>query len=76
MREHVEPTAEEARAIASLKRLARKWPRSLWLFSASGTLCVMRRGEDGEHAITDQEGIDSAYLIDVIQGIDNDGGDW
>lgn len=33
-------TPEELRAIRSLQRLARKWPPSLWLFSASGALRV------------------------------------
>lgn len=44
----LEPTLEEKRAIASLKRLAKRWPSSLWLYAASGSLMVMRCGEEGE----------------------------
>lgn len=71
----IEPTAEEKRAIASLKRLAKKWPKSLWLFSGSGSLCVMRYRQDGERALVDDGGMDSDYALATID-IPNDGGDW
>lgn len=70
-----ELTQEERRAISALKRLAKKWPRTLWLFSASGTLNVMRTGEDGGHVILATEGIDPDYSITTID-IPNSGGDW
>ena len=41
------PTDEERRAINTLKRLARRWPDSLYLYSAAGSLCVMRKEPDG-----------------------------
>jgi hypothetical protein len=66
-------TAEESRAIASLQRLAERWPQSLMLFSASGSLCVMRNEHAGEHG---DIGRDSSKVIVTIQGIPNDGGDW
>lgn len=66
---------EERKAIAALKRLAKMWPASLWLFSASGSLVVMRCNEQGEHAHRG-EGIDQDYIVATIQGIPNDGGDW
>jgi hypothetical protein len=68
-------TAEEKKAIAALKRVAAKWPQSLWLFSASGNLCVMRYGPDGKRAM-DGSSVDQAYKIDQINNIPNDGGDW
>ncbi len=76
----MELTHEEKRAIAALKRVAKMWPKSLWLFSASGTLCVMRIDEYGHHAHTTdtagrEGGINRDYFIDSIN-IDNDGGDW
>lgn len=73
----IEATAEEERAIRSLERLARRWPSSLWLFSASGVLNVMRKGPDGGHAFLGGEGsgIDPGYSLATIS-IDNDGGDW
>lgn len=68
-------TPEEKKAIAALKRLEKTWPSSLWLFSASGTLCVMRKGEDGEHVTTSTNSVDAEYHLASID-IENDGGDW
>jgi hypothetical protein len=66
-------TREEVLAIAELKRLAKRWPQSLMLFSASGTLSVMpNNGEDGFKGT----GRDSEQVITTIHGIPNDGGDW
>jgi hypothetical protein len=69
------PTKKEEAAIAELKKLAQKWPKSLWLFSASGTLCVMRCGPDGGQVTTPGGGMDQSYILDTIK-IPNDGGDW
>jgi len=68
-----EPMTED-QAIAALHKLAKRWPPSLWLFSACGTLCVMRFGENGEK-VWSGTGVDQAALVDVID-IPNDGGDW
>lgn len=76
-------TKEERNAIASLKRLAKRWPKSLWLFSASGTLNVMKCDEAGEQVMRPEYrgcaggggGVDSDYRVDTIE-IPNDGGDW
>ena len=57
-------TKEEQKAIASLKRLAKKWPSSLTLFSHSGSLNVLKNNCG-----------DIPVDIDVIVGIRNDGGD-
>lgn len=75
------PTREEQKAIDSLNRIGKKWPKTLWLFSASGTLCVMRKGENGEQVTTDigkhgGGGMDQDYVLATIPGIQNDGGDW
>jgi len=71
-------TPEEKKAIAALKRLAKKWPDSLWLFSAQ-SLHVMRKTEDGRHAYGGENvsstGIDPGYIIATID-IEADGGDW
>jgi len=71
-------TKAEESAIRSLKRLAKKWPSSLWLFSASGSLLVMRTGPSGDHVTTGgpDGGIDRAFIVDEIYGISNDGGDF
>ena len=69
------PTPEEAKAIKEFKALAKRWPKSLWLFSASGGLQVMRKDAQGGHAHTSSDGIDPDYILDSIN-IENDGGDW
>jgi hypothetical protein len=60
----IEITKDEQKAIKSLERLAKKWPKSLSLFSWSGTLLVMKRIDDGRLG-----------CVEEISGINNDGGD-
>lgn len=73
-------TKEEQKAINSFKRLSKNWPKSLWLFSASGTLTVMKK-KDGKRVMTTDSGnavgggVDPDYIVDTIK-IENDGGDW
>ena len=67
--------AEERRAIRRLKSLARVWPETLWLFSGSGTLCVIKKDENGKRVMTEAGGVDQRYVLDHIN-IENDGGDW
>jgi hypothetical protein len=61
---------EEERAIAALQRLARKWPRSLKLFSWSGSLVVV----PADAPLGEMDDPSSAVLA-AINGIPNDGGD-
>ncbi|MDX2458703.1 MAG: hypothetical protein QNM00_01310 [Gammaproteobacteria bacterium] len=80
-RSDIDLTDEETKAIASLERVAKKWPKSLWLFSASGSLNVMKKREDGTKAYLQPdpqnrgEPVDQDYSITTIN-IENDGGDW
>lgn len=75
-------TTEEKTAIKALQRLAKKWPKSLWLYSAAGSLHVMRRREDGAPAGTtfkargsDYGGVAPEFIAATIK-IANDCGDW
>jgi hypothetical protein len=68
-------TPEEKKAIAALKRVAKQWPKTLWLFSANGTLNVMHKDAKGHHAKLPNDGMDPDYIVDTIR-IENDGGDW
>lgn len=74
-------TPEERRAVRALERVAKKWPASLWLFSASGRLHVMKCKSDGSRAFLpgsyaiDDGGVDPAYDVCTVH-IPNDGGDW
>jgi len=69
-------TLEEKMAIALLEKAARHWPESLWLFSASGSLLVMKK-KDGERVMLPGLGgaIDQSWEIACID-IENDGGDF
>lgn len=69
-------TPEERAAVNALEAVARKWPPSLWLFSASGTLCVMKCGPGGERMMTPGGGYDPEYHTPTAVHIPNDGGDW
>ena len=72
----IELTDEEKKAIRALKRVAKIWPDSLWLFSASGSLCVMRNDENGDRVVDPiYGGVEQEYIVDNID-IENDGGDW
>jgi len=71
----MEPTKEELKAINSLKRLAKKWPKSLWLFSNGMGISIMRCGPDGGQATNEYGGMDQDYILDSVN-IPNDGGDW
>ena len=58
-------TTEEAKAINSLRRLAKKWPQSLRLFSCSGTLLATKANSHGIQA-----------TVAYVEGIPSDGGDF
>jgi len=70
-----EITNEESEAIKALNRLAAGWPSGLWLYSANGSLCVMKKTAAGARATTRDGGFDPSFCVDTI-AIENDGGDW
>lgn len=67
-------SAQEREAIAALHSLSKKWPKSLWLFSASGSLLVMKK-KKGVRATTRHGAMDSEAAVATID-IENDGGDF
>jgi hypothetical protein len=72
---HFTLTKEERAVIIALKRIAKRWPKTLWLFSASGELHVMRNDENGDRVFLPTDGVDQEYVVDIID-ISNDGGGW
>lgn len=68
-------TPEERKAINELKRVSKRWPSSLWLYSANGELHIMKKGDQGEHAVLSHGGLDPDYSVGTVP-IENDGGDW
>ena len=71
----MELTKQERNAIRGLKGFARTWPSSLWLFATGTQLCVMKKNDEGQHAVTGNGGVDPAYVAGSID-IESDGGDW
>ena len=69
------PTSNEELAIELLRKVARHWPKSLWLFAADGELCVMKKTEENQKATTHTGGMDPDYILAAID-IESDGGDW
>jgi len=69
-------TKEERNAIATLKRLADRWPASLWIFAGGdGQLSVMRLDGNSKKAVTNSGGFDPEYVVADID-IPSDGGAW
>jgi hypothetical protein len=71
----IELTSEELKAIKRLQNAAKNFPKTLWLFSASGILYVMKKDKNGKHAMLSHGGVDQEYIIARVE-IENDGGDW
>jgi len=67
-------TDAEVRAIMSLHRLAKRWPRSLKLVSMGGSLYVIRADDERFHDPYNE--VRTEAVIQHIPGIPNDGGDW
>lgn len=72
-------TAEEKSAIRALQRLARRWPKTLWLFAGDGAkIAILKTGPDGERMRTKEgggESVDQNYIVGFAE-LPNDGGDW
>jgi hypothetical protein len=72
----IELTKQEQDAIRIFRALANKWPDTLWLFSASGSLHVMKCGKNGEHIHNQDGSVDHNYVVGTVDGISSSGGDW
>ncbi len=70
------PTKKELEWIEDFKKLAKRCPKKIWLFSASGTLHVMKVPKDGNEMNDGVGGgVNADNSIDTVD-ISNDGGDW
>ncbi len=68
-------TKSEEKAIELLKKAAKHWPGSLWLFAAGNQLHVMRKDKFGKIAMESNGSIDQDFVLESIN-IEADGGDW
>lgn len=69
MTKRINLTVEEKQAINDLELLAKKWPKTLTLFSLAGNLIVLKIPKGHK------EGAFLQYEVADINGIPNDGGD-
>lgn len=67
-------TKKEEEWIKEFKKICKKCPKKLWLFSANGTLNIMKTPDDGE-TLNDNGGCNQDNVVDWAN-ITNDGGDW
>lgn len=68
-------SSDERRAIASLKRLAKRWPKSLVLFAGNGGLSVLRAAPGGGLPMTERGTVDGDREVAEVD-IPADGGGW
>ena len=66
----------EKQIIKALDRLNGDWPDDLFLFSQSGTLHLMRKGEDGNPVVLGSGVYDQEMIVKSWYDIENDGGDF
>jgi len=71
----MELSRKEINAIATLKRLAKRWPDTLWIMSAAGTFKVMKMGPNGFPVMAGSGTYDQNFDVATVD-IPNDGGDW
>ena len=71
----IEINKEEEKWIAALRRLCKKAPKSLWLYS-NGTMHVMKYPDDGSSEMTPSGGVNPDNIAAIILDIHSDGGDW
>lgn len=86
MHEDIDPlTKEEKAAILALKRLAKRWPKSLWIFSGgtAGSFSVLKKTRDGQRLMSEEGGYGGpGFHHDAIaeqinsQSMEIEGGDW
>jgi hypothetical protein len=74
----MEPTRTQAAWFNKLKKLLDNAPDGVWLYLASGTLCMMAKGKNGERVRDTSYGVDQVYILDEYTPakVVMDGGDW
>lgn len=67
-------TAHERRTVRALRKLAKDWPPSLWVFAGVG-FYLMQTDTDGNRPETKFGSVSPDYIVERFD-IPNDGGDW
>lgn len=69
-------TLDEQKAISSLRRVAKKWPDTLWCFTggSANTLTILKKNAEGQRVMIGDGAIDQEYIVDSVSGIGVEGG--
>jgi trehalose-6-phosphatase len=65
----------EKQMINALNQLEKHWNNKYWLFSASGSLHLMKYSKDQQRLVTPDGGMSPEAIIETFL-IPSDGGDW
>ena len=65
----------EKQIINALNRLEKNWNNNYWLFSAAGSLHLMKYSNDRERLVTSEGSMSPEAIIETFL-IQSDGGDW
>jgi len=73
-------TKKQIKQVKALQKLAKDWDDSIWIYAAAGTLYVMLEGgteQNPNPKLTKHGGgVNQANIIEAIDNIQSDGGDW
>ena len=59
-------TPEERKAIRAIKRIAKTWPDTLWLFADGGAILFLRTGPGGRHVVDEHGCVDRSYEVGSV----------
>jgi len=70
-------TKEERSALRKMDAAMKTLSNRHWFFAASGTMCIMRKGDDDNRVVNTNGGMNNDYVAAIMgSGCDIDGGDW
>lgn len=72
----IELTKDEVLAIRALKRVAARWPETLWIFCDGNSMKVCKKNAEGRQAFVPRSGApayDHSYIVGEVM-IESDGG--
>jgi hypothetical protein len=62
--------------ISALQDLNDNWNHDYWIFVGGGTLCLMKKDDEGKVVETYDGGVDQDYIVVEFGLIEADGGGW
>jgi hypothetical protein len=72
----LELTHDESKAIRKLQKVARTFPKSLFIFVGNGSFHILKNNDDGSPPYNSNGGVESKNIVATITGFTADGGDF